>query len=140
MTQRILVPVDGSEGALHAINEAVQLAKQFQTTPEIVLLHVKHSYPLVTSMGAVPFNIDEVLEEESKEALKRARTILQEADIPHQTESRSGDPATEICELAKEVDMVVMGSRGLGPFREVVLGSVSSKVLHHSKVPVTIVK
>ncbi|MDB4112096.1 universal stress protein [Yoonia sp.] len=55
---------------------------------------------------------------------------------------RNGDFADEILEVAEEqnVDMIVIGSRGLGKFREAILGSVSQKVLHHAKQTVVIVK
>jgi len=55
---------------------------------------------------------------------------------------RAGDYAEEIVAVAKEqdVDMIVIGSRGLGKIREAVLGSVSQKVLHHASQTVTTVK
>ena len=55
---------------------------------------------------------------------------------------RSGDYADEILEAANEqnVDMIVIGSRGLGKIRETILGSVSQKVLHHAKQTVVVVK
>jgi nucleotide-binding universal stress UspA family protein len=53
-----------------------------------------------------------------------------------------GDPASKIVGYADKggFDMIVMGSRGLGRFKEMMLGSVSSKVLHHAKCSVLIVK
>lgn len=53
---------------------------------------------------------------------------------------RDGHPGEELCDLAKEenVDMIAMGTRGLGRVRRTLLGSVSDYVLHHSHVAVTI--
>ncbi len=58
------------------------------------------------------------------------------------TSVRSGDYADEILEAAKEqkIDMIVIGSRGLGKIREAVLGSVSQKVLHHTSQTVVTVR
>ena len=51
-----------------------------------------------------------------------------------------GKPGEAICELAKEkhVQIIVMGSRGLGAIRRTILGSVSDYVLHHAHIPVII--
>ena len=59
-----------------------------------------------------------------------------------QTSIRSGDYADEIIEAAESAsaDMIVLGSRGLGPVKRTVLGSVSQKVLHHAPQTVVIVK
>lgn len=55
---------------------------------------------------------------------------------------RTGDPAEAIMDYAKEIntDLIIMGSRGLGLVRGVLLGSVSKYVLEHAKCPVLIVK
>jgi len=54
----------------------------------------------------------------------------------------SDDPATEIVTIAndKQCDAIVMGTRGLGRVETLVLGSVTTKVIHLSSVPVTVVK
>jgi len=53
-----------------------------------------------------------------------------------------GDPAAEIIEIAdkEKADLIIIGSRGLGAIKGVVLGSVSQKVTHHAACPVMIVK
>ena len=59
-----------------------------------------------------------------------------------ETSVRSGDYADEIIEAAESAgaDMIVIGSRGLGPVKRTVLGSVSQKVLHHATQTVVVVK
>ena len=54
----------------------------------------------------------------------------------------SGNPGEQICKFAdeKDVDFIVMGNRGLGAFSRTLLGSVSNKVINHSKKSVLVVK
>ncbi len=53
-----------------------------------------------------------------------------------------GDPANVIIEIvnSKDYDLVVLGTRGMNVFKELVLGSVSIKVMHHAKCPVMVVR
>jgi nucleotide-binding universal stress UspA family protein len=56
------------------------------------------------------------------------------------THTPVGDPARALLELAATADLLVVGSRGLGAVRRVLLGSVSEKVLQHAPCPVLIVR
>lgn len=51
----------------------------------------------------------------------------------------SGLPAEELLESAKDADMIVLGSRGVGGFAQPLMGSVSAQVAHHAKCPVVII-
>jgi nucleotide-binding universal stress UspA family protein len=53
--------------------------------------------------------------------------------------SRNGMPAEEILTAAADADMVVVGSRGAGGFRQLLMGSVSSQVTHHAHCPVVVI-
>ena len=61
---------------------------------------------------------------------------------PAERRVAQGDPAIEICRVAKEgrFDLVVIGSHGSGFFKQVLLGSVSHHVLHHAPCPVLVVR
>ena len=51
----------------------------------------------------------------------------------------TGDPAEELIKASSDADMLVVGSRGNGGFARLLLGSVSSKVMHHAACPVTVI-
>lgn len=75
------------------------------------------------------------------EVENRYSVLCTQQKIKHKISIRSGNPGEEIVDAAKadSVDVVVMGTRGLGTIRRTVLGSVSDYVIHHIKIPVLIV-
>lgn len=139
--QRILVPVDGSEGANHAARFAGRLARDTGAT--ITLLHV-YDMPSVAAMGMRHVSDDELARIRTnidKGSFDAARAEL--GDVPKlETESAIGHPAEEICRCADRVrpDLVVMGSRGRSTMRERLLGGVSEHVMRHAPCPVTVVR
>ena len=74
--------------------------------------------------------------------LRKCLSQAKESDTTITSELQEGDPASVILEAssAGKYDLIIMGSRGIGKFKELVLGSVSSKVVHHSSCPVMIIK
>jgi len=68
--------------------------------------------------------------------------VLDAAGIPCEGHLESGDPAQVIADIAarERVNGIVMGTRGMGPIKSLVLGSVATKVVHLADVPVTLVK
>ena len=75
-------------------------------------------------------------------ALRTAKRLLDRAGVQYQEHVLIGDPAEKIAELAKRgrFDKVIMGTHGRGALSAMLMGSVATKVLHHSSVPVTLVK
>lgn len=139
--KRILVPVDGSEESHRAMGVAAGLAAVYQA--ELELLYVADlnkemtGLDRVTMSGYIPSEItnqgDHVLAEfagELPKTIKTEKVVL------------LGGPADQILEEQKEkkVDLIVMGSRGLGAVHQVIMGSVSQTVLHRAPCPVMIVK
>ena len=72
------------------------------------------------------------------EALDEARAEAREVEI--ETIAVQGQPARALVEVAKGADLLVVGSRGLGGFRELLLGSVSQQCAQHATCPVVIVR
>jgi nucleotide-binding universal stress UspA family protein len=74
--------------------------------------------------------------------LEGARELLRKTGVPHEARVLLGDPAPTIAAAAKELgcDEIVMGTRGLNPVVGVVLGSVATRVVHLTDLPVTLVK
>ena len=87
-------------------------------------------------------SFEKYLEEIGKEALAYATKIGEEAGVKVEPVFRKGRPAEEILEYAEEnnIGLIIMGTQGLTGLKKFLIGSVTEKVLRHSKVPVMIVK
>lgn len=142
--KKILVPVDGSSHSLRALSHAAALARAW--TAEITILYVSvlaQQVPLYDQVkGAkIPPN-------PSTDPADFAKTILLEAvkQVPEgvfvETYNELGEPRTAITDFAAHngYDIIVIGKRGLGAISGLLLGSVSTYVLHHSTCPVLVVK
>ena len=139
MYKNILIAYDGSAHAQRALDCAQDLAQKYGA--QLILVHAFH--PIPKDWGS-PF-----LEEAEARARGTGEKVIQEAqsrlrDTALQviTEMLEGPPAEAILRVAnvRECDLIVMGSRGLGELKALLLGSVSERVLHHSTIPVLIVK
>ena len=82
------------------------------------------------------------LQEEAKKEMEFIETELQEAGIEVKPRVETGDPRTRIVEVAEEEDVsaIVLGSHGRSNIGSVLLGSVATNVIHHSKRPVVVIK
>jgi nucleotide-binding universal stress UspA family protein len=140
MYRRILVPSDGSEHALKAVRVAAGLAKEFDS--EVVLLCVV-SIPqaLVMVAGIDDRVLDEYIEHTGREALDPALKILAEAGVGAEVKIEMGTAADEILREVEEtgVDLIIMGKRGMGEFKGLLLGSVSDRVTHGAHIPVLLI-
>jgi nucleotide-binding universal stress UspA family protein len=141
MLQKILVAVDGSEYSKKALEFACELAEKFDGTLHIVHVPQGFAADRVMVLGGASIMIHaghEQIEKAGRTLIDTASEIA-ERRLPGKvtTELRGGDPAAEIVASAKESesDCVVIGSRGLGDFGGLLLGSVSHKVNH--SVPCT---
>jgi nucleotide-binding universal stress UspA family protein len=141
MFSKILVPVDGSENAFRALDQALFLAKS--TGAAITAIHVIESPPTVYVESQKLLN--ELLSNYRKESAKildKCKEIGQRQDVKVDTVIAEGDAAANINGYAEKeaFDLIVIGSRGLGRLKQALLGSVSNKVIHHAKRSVLIVK
>jgi nucleotide-binding universal stress UspA family protein len=140
MFERILVPTDGSEHALRAVRLAGRLAKEQGAT--LFLLTVT-SIPqsLVMATGLGDSVIQEYVDESSGETLGPALAALKELGVDAEVRIEMGSAAEVIIDEAADlaVDLVVMGKRGLGGLKGLLVGSVSNRVAHHLAVPVMLV-
>lgn len=139
---KILLAVDGSDISTRAARHVVWLAKQLAAQPQVILFTVDQ--PLLMSV-AVKLGADAVAKyhaDNMRQMLQPAKRVLSRAKLAHAEETHIGPVAETIMKFATKhrVDLVVMGSRGSGAFKGIFLGSVSSKVLAESQVPVTIVR
>jgi nucleotide-binding universal stress UspA family protein len=142
MNCKILLPVDGSEGSSNAARHVAHIAAMMPGI-EVHLLNVQP--PGDDWMVRRMIKAEELaaLEADWGEAsLAPARGILQKAGIPCQSHMVQGEVAATIARLAKELgcDQIIMGTQGRSALGDLLLGSVAVKVLHLSRVPVTLVK
>jgi len=140
---KILLPVDGSECALRAVEHLISHSAWFRDLPEIHLLHVHAPIPI----GRVQAHVGkETLHayylEESQASLLEAQKKLDAAGCSHTTHIHVGQPAEVIAKLAAEqgCDLIVMGTHGRGGIAGLVTGSVANRVLHLASCPVLLVK
>jgi nucleotide-binding universal stress UspA family protein len=144
MFTRILVAVDGSPFAEKALKCAVDLAKRIGA--QLIILHVvlRQFYAVTPSEAGVLATTVFVkeMEAEGKEIMDKAEAYAKAQGANYECRLLQGVPAEEIIKtaLAENVDLIVVGSRGLTEVRGFLLGSVSDKVSHHAKCPTLIVK
>lgn len=137
----ILIPCDGSDNALRAVRYAASLAKELSDV-HLELLNVQD--PLPQKVHAV-LSEQEIARWQAGETdliLRPARQILDAKEVQYQVRTRVGSPANEIARHVHETqcDAIIMGTRGLGPVANLMIGSVATKVIHLVEVPVTLIK
>lgn len=141
MLRHILIAVDGSGPSRHAARFGLTLAQQTGARatlltvlqpPEVIPVGPLQGY-VVTHKGTP--------EAEVKQVHDLLATIAGEfPEVKKETMVELGSAADTICDFAAHqgVDLVVLGSRGLGPGRRILLGSVSDRVVHHAPCPVVV--
>lgn len=146
MFERILVAVDGSEGALHALDKAVEI--QQITDAEIYLLCVfKHHSLFEASLSMVrPEQVqipDQALKEYATEVANHAKQhAIDKGATKVRAFVKGGRPSKTIVKFAKEkgVDLIVVGTRGTnGDIEGYFMGSVSQRVASRAKCPTLVV-
>ena len=146
MFSHILAPYAGSKNADRALDKAAQLAKLTGAKVSLLTVYRHHSL-LEASLSMVrvndPGRIDDAMREHATGIAEHGRSLLREAGVENvRAFVRSGRPAREINEFSIKhgVDLIILGSRGLGASGDVyLLGSVSHKVTGLSKCPVLVV-
>lgn len=139
MFKKILVAVDGSDHASNAVSCAVTMARD--TDAELHLLAVDGCRPLKGPLAELAQSEDLGRDEVFNRVLESA---VAKAGIPAETKVelrvRMGDPADETLAEAKRIgaDIIIVGRRGLGAYAELLLGSVSRKIVHLAKIPVMV--
>lgn len=142
---RILLAVDGSANSLDAVVSLIKHRDWFRDPPPGVRLVTVHlPVPKVGGTSHVVSHdmIERYYREEGEKSLAEAVKLLESARLKFSTVVLVGDPAQMIVAEAERdgCDLIYMGTRGLGAVTNLFLGSVATKVLHLSKVPVILVK
>lgn len=144
MIKKILVAVDGSKPSEHALNVAVEYAAKWDA--EVIIVSVVPPITRLVYMGPAPMYVErykKIARESHQRVLTRSSTKIQNdhPDIKVETRLEEGRPADVIVEIAKDedIDLIVMGSRGMGGITRF-LGSTSRHVVETCTKPILIVK
>ena len=139
MFAKILVAVDGSESSKKAFDKSVFLAQKCNSKLYIVHVVLDWEYG---GDSAATFELIDELRARGTELLQQCKNQALQSNVQVETVLEQGDHAHEIIEVAKRKDceLIIMGSRGMSPIKELMLGSVSLKVMHHASCPVMVVR
>jgi nucleotide-binding universal stress UspA family protein len=142
MYKKILVPLDGSELAITALDEAEKLAKTFDA--EIILFQVVPFMPIYGSPELVtPLIVDEKQKEATEKYLANLGEELKKKGLKVAAMARTGQQvAIEIIDFAKEagVDLIIMCTHGRSGISRWVMGSVALKVLTRAETPILLIR
>lgn len=149
MFQKILVPLDGSEHSLKALEEAAQLAKI--SSGKITLLNVYSVQPLIMPgtaegmpilTGAEVSRLAEAAQKSGAKILQDGEQTLRATGVPVEKMVVEGHTVHEIVRVANEgnFDLIVIGARGISHVKEMFLGSVTDGVIHHAHCAVLVIK
>jgi len=138
--ETILVPLDFSPSADHALDIAIELAGPLGVR-RIHLLHVHHPPPMPTPLpGSGPsyVEVEGRLLEEAALALATRAERVKAASLEVEVSVESGAPAEVVCAEAEKrgADLIVMGSRGRSSLAHVLLGSVAERTVARAPCPV----
>jgi nucleotide-binding universal stress UspA family protein len=132
---KIVVGYDGSESARRALDSAAALAGD-----QTLLVVVSATEPYPRSGITIPANLDRAELRRRRHHLDDARMFLSDRGLRVETLQLRGDPAAALVEAAADADLAVVGSRRLTRLQRLVLGSVSSKVVHNAACDVLVVR
>ncbi|WP_085506848.1 universal stress protein [Thalassobacillus devorans] len=139
MYKNILIAADGSDHSIRTAEQAAELAR-LQGNAHITVIYVvdgdtsKHDVLAEGNQATIDMK--------RLERLKPIEERLEKANVNYEVVLKRGEPGPTIVKYANEedIDIVIIGSRGLNTLQEMVLGSVSHKVAKRAECPVMIVK
>jgi nucleotide-binding universal stress UspA family protein len=131
-----VVGVDGSPSSLAAVDWAVTEARL--RAGRIRLVSAWYYPPLASEVGDGV--IDDTFKKHAEQTLAEALAIVADQGIPVSGSVVEKAPAIAMLDAARDADLVIVGSRGRGGFASLLLGSVSSQVVHHANCPVLVLR
>lgn len=155
MFERILVTLDGSEHSVQALRAAIQIARKFNGKLTLVHVYAITVAPIVVPEPTTltPSGVPVVTPAEVSRMIEAAREVgqrilddgekeVKSENVQVESTLKEGSTVQEITRLAKEgnFDLIVIGAKGVGRLRELLLGSVSEGVMKHAPCPVLVVK
>ena len=147
MFKKILVPVDGSEASVKALQTAARMAESFGA--EVMLFHVMQlPAPMEVfesysgKMGEIYYQIKQRVEKYGERVLQDAAKQCSAFKVNFKEKASWGEPASEVLQEVAigKYDLVVIGSRGLDDVEDWLLGSISQRVVRRCKSPVLVIR
>ena len=141
--RRIVVGIEGSGGARAALRWAIQEASLRGACVDVVTAYSHTRIPVSPDFNYVPFdivNLREEVEHMQAEVVDDVLDSIGEPAVEIRRRVVEGRPADTLIRAAEGADMLVVGSRGRGGFRGLLLGSVSQQIAQHGSCPVVIVR
>jgi len=153
--EKVLVPLDGSEDALRALETAIQIAKKFDGRITLAHIYSVTVTPVIMPEPTTltPSGVPVVTPAEVSKMAEAAREVgwriladgkqkVKSEGVQVETALREGNTVHEIIKLAKEekFDLIVIGVRGISKLRQLLVGSVSEGVMKQASCPVLVVK
>jgi len=145
MYKKVLVPLDGSVPSYDAAKQAIAIASALGA--QVTFLHVLPTLGAYINLprlyAAESYNnLLEEFNKQGEDILDKAMKEIDAQGVTVDKKIESGDPAMKILEVAREeqYDLIVIGNRGLSGAKEILMGSVSSKVADHAHCPVLITR
>jgi nucleotide-binding universal stress UspA family protein len=150
--KKILVAFDGSDSSERAIKYAIEIAKKWGASVTLLTVFQRRIMPVFSNENYDETEFDPEIFERDQEAIKSVyRNLLEETASSIKSENMDleilakfveGRPSSKIVDVADEedVDLIVIGSRGIGGIKGWILGSTSHKVVNSSTKPMLIIK
>jgi len=141
----IVVGVDGSDHSRRALIWAMRQAALQQVSLTVLAVRPDPVRPVTGVYWGVHVYAEdthnpEVVRKAIQEIVERVANEIGETAPQVAVTVVTGDPAEELIKVSRGADMVVVGSRGSGGFASLLMGSVSSKVMHHAACPVVVIR
>jgi len=141
MYTHIMIAVDGSNESLQAVREALSLIER-GLRAEIALVNVQEPASLLQLATQDSDAIAAAAVDAGEHLMSEAAALLDAAGVGYSMEVVLGEPGAVLVDMAEQLnaDMVIMGARGMGALKSVIVGSVSKAVITHCSKPVLVVR
>ena len=140
---RVLLPVDGSENAVRATQELIKTLDWYKERPAVDLVAVHLPVPSFRTWSLVISNemLERYYAEETDDMLAASRKALDAAGVEYTVHKHVGPIAECIIDQATQSgsNMIYMGTRGMTALSNMLLGSVTTRVLHLAHIPVVLI-
>lgn len=139
MFSHILVPLDGSDNSMSALNVAIRISRYFGS--KITLMAVVDEARMTLAAGNVPMDIQSELRKHAREVIAAGKKITEEAGIDAETVIDHGSPKNVIVETAnkQDYDLIVIGKSGADALNRLLIGSTTAYVVRKADVQVLVV-
>lgn len=146
--RKILVPIDGSSEAEKAAEFAAEMAKSLKADVTVIaVISIPSFFSPLLNQPQNQTVISNLLDEEERYAASYMQPVVERlsktgVNVSSKIVKSGTSVVNAICDTAKREDMglIVMGTRGMGGLKRVLLGSVSSGVVHYAHCPVLVVR